>query len=205
MSALLAIDVSPRLENSVSRKLTDRFVDHWKAMHPGGHVIRRDLMRTRLPFIDLSWIGGAFMPPEHQSAEMKEAIRNSDELVAELIAADRIVIGTPMFNFSIPAALKAYIDHVVRVGVTVTPQYDGVLRNKKATVILASGSSYAEGTKWASCDNASTYLMQILGFLGIRAVTLVRAGRTLSIDRGETTFTDFAAQFEGQLLEAARA
>ncbi|HKX31772.1 MAG TPA: NAD(P)H-dependent oxidoreductase [Blastocatellia bacterium] len=204
MSALLAIEVSPRLGNSISRKLTVRFIEHWMAAHPDGEIIRRDLMKTRLPFVDLSWIGGAFTPPEQQSPEMKEAIRGSDELIAELMAADHLVIGTPMFNFSIPAALKAYIDHIVRVGVTVTTQYEGALRGKRATVILAAGSSFAPGTKWESCDSASAYLRQILGFIGINEVAMVIAGGTLAVDNGQTTFADFAAQFDGQLSDAAR-
>jgi FMN-dependent NADH-azoreductase len=205
MPALLAIDASPRFENSVSRKLTTRFIEHWKDAHPGGEVIRRDLMKTRLPFVDLSWIAGAFTAPEQQSPETKEAMRVSDELTAELLAADHIVIGTPMYNFSVPAVLKAYIDQIVRLGVTVSPRYEGLLRGTKATVILASGSSYAKGTKWAWCDGASAYLKQILGFLGVPDVTVVLAGGTLAVDMGHTSFADFAAQLEGQLSDAATA
>ena len=70
---LLAIEVSPRFENSISRMLTVRFIEHWKTAHPNGKIVRRDLMKTRLPFIDLSWIGGAFTPPDQQSCEMKES------------------------------------------------------------------------------------------------------------------------------------
>jgi len=199
---LLAINVSPRVENSVSRKLTIRFVEHWKAAHPDGVTIMRDLVETPPPFIDLSWIGGAFTPSEQHSPDMREAMRVSDEFIAELMAADHILIGTPMFNFSIPAALKAYIDQVVRVGVTVTPQYEGALRGKKATVILVSGSSFAIGP---SCNSASTYLQQILGFMGIADVAVVLAGGTLKVDTGRTTFADFAAQFDAPLSDAAKA
>jgi FMN-dependent NADH-azoreductase len=205
MSTLLAIEVSPRLENSVSRKLTAKFIEHWKNAHPGGRIIRRDLAQTRLPFIDLSWLSGAFTPPEQRSPEMKEALKWSDELTAELMAADHIVIGTPTYNFSIPAALKAYIDQIVRVGVTVTTQYEGRLRDKKATVILASGADFTTGAKLESCNGASTYLKLILGFLGITDVAVVLAGKTLAIDAGETTLADFAAQFEEELSGAARA
>jgi FMN-dependent NADH-azoreductase len=79
---------------------------------------------------------------------MKKAIRVSDDLIAELKAADDIVIGTPMYNFLIPAILKAYIDHVVRVGITFTMNYEGLLTGKKATVIIASGSDFGPGTKY---------------------------------------------------------
>ena len=125
MTTLLAIEVSPRFDYSVSRKLTAQFVEKWKAEHRDGSVVIRDLAKTPLPFVDLPWVGGAYTPAEHQSPDMAAAIKVSDDLIAELKAADHIVIGTPMYNFSIPAALKAYIDHVVRVGVTFTPQYGG--------------------------------------------------------------------------------
>ncbi len=100
MTTLLAIDASPRYEHSTSRKLTSLFVEKWQAAHPGGEVIWRDLIKTSLPFVDLPWIGGAFTPPEQHSPESAAAIKISNELVAELQAADRIIIGTPMYNFA---------------------------------------------------------------------------------------------------------
>ena len=131
MPSLLAIQVSPRFESSISRKLTTLFIDEWLAAHDG-RVVVRDLAQAPLPYVDLPWIGGAFAPPEHQSAESNAAIAVSDELVAELQAAEHIVIGTPMYNFSIPAVLKAWIDHIVRVGVTVSADNVGLLTGKKA-------------------------------------------------------------------------
>ncbi len=146
MKSLLAIEVSPRLDYSVSRKLTAQFIEKWNADHPGGSVVIRDLMKTPLPFVDLPWIGGAFTPAEQHSPDMAAAIKVSNDLIAELKTANHIVIGTPMYNFSIPAALKAYIDHVVRVGVTFTMQYQGLLTGKKATIILVSGGNFAPGS-----------------------------------------------------------
>lgn len=103
MTSLLAIDSSPRYELSTSRKLTSLFVEKWRAAHPGGEVVERDLIKTALPFVDLPWIGGACTPPEQHSPESAAAIKISNDLVAERQAADRIIIGTPMYNFSIPA------------------------------------------------------------------------------------------------------
>src|ERR1700722_725192 len=137
MPTLLAIEVSPRHGFSTSRRLTAHFIDAWKAAHPGSAVVVRDLMKTPPPFVDHAWIGGAFTPREQHSPESAAAIKISDELVAEIKGADEIIIGTPMFNFSIPAVLKAYIDQIVRVGVTVSPNNVGLLTGKKATVILA--------------------------------------------------------------------
>jgi FMN-dependent NADH-azoreductase len=113
MKTLLVVEVSPRLEFSVSRSLTARFVEQWKRGNPHGVVVVRDLFKSHIPFVDLHWIGGAFTPREQHSPESAAAIKVSDDLVAEMKSADHILIGTPMYNFSIPAILKAYIDQIV--------------------------------------------------------------------------------------------
>ena len=135
MPTLLVIESSPRGDHSVSRKLTAEFVTDWKAAHPGGTVVNRDLMKTPLTFVDVPWITGAYTPPEQHSPEVKQALAASDKLIAELKAADHIVIGTSMYNFSIPAALKAYIDQIVRIGVTFSASYEGLVKGKKLTVL----------------------------------------------------------------------
>lgn len=191
MPALLAISASPRHEHSTSRKLTSLFVEKWRAAHPGGQVIDRDLIRTSLPFVDLPWIGGAFTPPEQHSPESAAAIRISNDLVAELQAADRIVIGTPMYNFSIPAVLKAYIDHIVRVGVTVSPDNVGLLTGKKATIILASGGDFSAGSPVEGYNQASGYLRQVLAWIGIKDVEIILAGRARAGMAGETAVEAF--------------
>ncbi len=203
MTTLLTIEVSPRLDYSTSRKLTAEFTKSWKTAHAGGEVVTRDLMKTTLPFVDLPWIGGAYTPIEQHSPEMARAIEISDQLIAELKAADHVVIGTPMYNFSIPAVLKAYIDHIVRVGVTFTPQYQGLLTGKKATIILTSGGNYAPGSATESYNVAVSYLRQVLGFIGITDVQVVLAGRTTAVDQGQKTLPDFAAQFRPELTAAA--
>ncbi len=203
MISLLAIEVSPRFDYSVSRKLTAQFIEKWKADHLGGSVVIRDLMKTPLPFVDLPWIGGAFTPADQHSPDMVAAIKVSDDLIAELKTADHIVIGTPMYNFSIPAALKAYIDHVVRIGVTVTMKYEGLLTGKKATIILVSGGNFAPGTPFETYNVATSYLRQILGFIGITDVNVVLAGQALAVDQGGTTMDEFAGQFEQELSTAA--
>jgi len=190
MKTLLAIDVSPRYEHSTSRKLTALFVDKWKAAHPGGRVIDRDLLKTNLPFVDLPWIGGAFTHPEQHSPESAAAIKISNDLVAELQAADRIIIGTPMYNFTIPAVLKAYIDHIVRVGVTVVDNV-GQLTGKKATVILASGGDFSPGSPFEGYNQASGYLRQVLGFIGITDLDIILAGRERAGLAGETAVEEF--------------
>lgn len=191
MPTLLAIEVSPRYEYSTSRKLTALFVEKWRSAHPGGNVVVRDLMKTDLPFVDMPWIGGAFTPPEQHSPDSAAAIRISNDLVAELQAADQIVIGTPMYNFSIPAVLKAYIDHVVRIGVTVSAGNVGLLTGKKATIILASGGDYSPGSPVEGYNLASGYLRQVLGYIGITDVEIILAGRARAGDQGETATEQF--------------
>jgi FMN-dependent NADH-azoreductase len=189
MPTLLVIEVSPRHEFSTSRKLTALFIDQWKAAHPGAAVIVRDLMRTPPPFVDLAWIGGAFTPREQHSPESAAAIKVS----AELKAADHIVIGTPMFNFSIPAVLKAYIDQIVRVGVTVSPNNVGLLTGKKATIILASGGDFSPGSPVEKYNQASGYLRQVLAWIGIKDVEIILAGRARAGATGETAVEQFGA------------
>jgi FMN-dependent NADH-azoreductase len=191
MPALLAIGVSPRYELSTSRKLTALFIEKWRAAHPGGQVIDRDLIKTDLPFVDLPWIGGAFTPPEQHSPESAAAIKISNDLVAELQSVDHIVIGTPMYNFSIPAVLKAYIDHIVRVGVTVTPDNVGLLTGKKVTVILASGGDFSPGSPAEGYNQASGYLRQVLAWIGIEDVDIILAGRARAGVTGETAVEQF--------------
>jgi FMN-dependent NADH-azoreductase len=192
MTTLLAIEVSPRYAHSTSRKLTSVFTESWRAAHPGGTVVARDLMKTNLPFVDMPWIGGAFTPPEQHSAESKAAIKISDELVAELKAADHIVIGTPMYNFSIPAILKAYIDHIVRVGVTVKDNV-GQLTGKKATILLATGGDFTPGSPVEGYNLASGYLRQVLGFIGIKDIEIILADRAKGGGMGETAVEAFGA------------
>ena len=196
MSTLLAIGVSPRYDYSTSRKLTALFVEKWWAAHPGGQVIDRDLIKTHLPFVDLPWIGGAFTPPDQHSPESAAAIKVSNHLVAELQSADHIVIGTPMYNFSIPAVLKAYIDHVVRKGLTVSTDNVGMLTGKKATVILATGGDFSPGSPVEGYNLASGYLRQVLGFIGITDVEIILAGGPRAGAYGEAAVEQFGDAVE---------
>ena len=130
--------------------------------------------------------------------ESAAAIKVSDDLVAELKAADRVLIGTPMFNFAIPAVLKAYIDHVVRVGVTVTADNKGLLLGKSADIILASGGDFSPGSPVEKYNHASGYLRQVLAWIGITDTNIILAGRAMAGVNGET-----AVERLGAIVEAA--
>ena len=193
MPNLLAIEVSPRHHSSTSRKLTTHFIEQWKAGHPGSGVVVRDLIKTPPPFVDLAWIGGAYTPREQHSPESAAAIKVSDDLVAELMVADHILIGTPMFNFSIPAVLKAYIDQIVRVGVTVSSNNVGLLTGKQATIILASGGDFSPGSPVEKYNQASGYLRQVLAWIEIKDVEIILAGRARAGATGETAVEQFGS------------
>ena len=204
MPTLLVIESSPRGDRSVSRKLTAEFVADWQQAHPGGTVVTRDLMKTPLSFVDVPWITGAYTPPEQHSPEVKQALRLSDELIAELMQADHIVVGTSMYNFSIPAALKAYVDQIVRVGVTFSANYEGLVKGKKLFVLLASGGVYTPGAPAEAYNVAGSYLKQVFGFIGITDSSIVLAGGTAGIDRGTTTLPELLAQFSPEVAALAK-
>ncbi len=204
MSNLLAIYSSPRGEASVSRKLTGMFISGWREANPQGAVVDRDLTQTHLPFVDLPWIVGSHTPDDLHSPAMRDALRVSNQLIPELFAADHIVLGTSLYNHSIPAILKAYIDHVVRVGVTVSPSYEGLLKGKKLTVILASAGVYTPGSPNESYNVASSYLKQIFAFIGITDVRIVLAGGTVAVDRQEATMEELVAHFQAGISAAVK-
>jgi FMN-dependent NADH-azoreductase len=205
MPSLLVIESSPRGDYSISRALTAKFVAKWSETHSGGTVVTRDLSKTDLPFVDLPWIAGAYTPVEQHSPEMTKALSVSNTLIPELQAADHIVLGTSMYNFSLPAILKAYIDHVVRIGVTVSASYEGQLKGKKLTVILASGGIYTPGSPTEGYNLETGYLKAIFGFIGITDVTIVLAGGSSAVSQGKTSQADLVASFTPEVEAAAAA
>jgi FMN-dependent NADH-azoreductase len=198
---LLVVEVSPRGSSSVSRALTAIYVDSWKVAHPSGRVIFRDLIETRLPFIDLPWIVAANTDPARHTGEQAAAIATSDELIAELKAADRIVVGTPMYNLSIPALLKAYLDQIVRIGLTVTADNKGLLAGRSVDVILASGGDFSPGSRIEQFNLARDYLAAIFRWIGIGDVNFVLAGRASVADTGDRSINRFR---EGVVAAAVR-
>ena len=184
MKTLLHIDSSPRGERSQSRMLTSRFATIWLETNPGGSVIHRDVGLNPLPVVNEHWIAAAFSDPANHTVEQAEAITISNVLVDELLAADDVLIGAPMYNFTVNAALKAWIDQVVRVGRTVEyPSYTGLLTGKRATVITTRGSTgMGPGEPMEPYDALVPYMRQILGFIGITDLSIVFAGSQAGTD-----------------------
>jgi FMN-dependent NADH-azoreductase len=174
---LLRIDSSAR-RNSVSRQLTERFVEAWKKENPEAEVIHRDLATTHLPLITDEWTLAAHSDPVTLTPAQREALDVSYTLIDELLAADVIVIGAPMYNFTVSAPLKAWIDQVVRAGRTVLfgPNgTKGVLKGKKVVVVTSRGGSYRPGSPAAQFDHQEPYLRHILAFIGLTDVTFIHA------------------------------
>jgi FMN-dependent NADH-azoreductase len=206
MSKLLKIDVSPRGDYSISRKLGNRFATEWQSNHVGGEIITRDLATTKIPYVDLPWIAGAFTAPAQHTSEHKAALKLSDEFIAELLAADEVVISTPMYNFNVPAALKAWIDHIVRLNKTFGfgPEgLKGLAAGKKVTVIIASGSEYISGSPMESYNLEGPYFRVIFGFIGITDLTIIHAGGTNKVAQGEVTEPIFIEKFVHEVDLAA--
>ena len=174
---LLQIDSSARL-SSVSRELTAEFTEEWKRENPGGEVVTRDLAKTPLPLITDEWTSAIFTDPSKLTPEQREVLAISDTLIAELFAADTIVIGVPMYNFSLPWPLKAWIDQIVRLGKTFAygaKGREGLLTGKRFVVITSRGGAYPAGTPQASVDFQEPYLRHIFGFIGATDITFIHA------------------------------
>ncbi len=171
MTHILHIDASARHQQSVSRALSAEAVENIGGGAANVTVTRRDLANG-LPQVDESWVGANFTPKAARTDEQRSVLELSDALVDELRAANVIVIGMPVYNFSVPAALKAWIDQVARVGETFAYTETGpkgLLDGKSVIVTFASGG-VALGSDY---DFASGYLRHFLGFLGITDVKFI--------------------------------
>ena len=173
MTNILRLDASIKPAGSISRRLTDRVLARLTEAQPDATVTSRDLA-SGLPAIDAAWIGAIFTPAEARTTEQAAIAAVSDTLIAEVKAADVVVIGLPIYNFGTPASLKTWFDHIARKGETFTyteagPQ--GLLTGKRAIIALSS-----DGTRFGSeIDFASGYVRHMLGFLGITDVDFVAA------------------------------
>lgn len=174
MAHILSVQSSARNEGSQSRALSAELIDALGGTSEHSIVVR-DLAEP-IPQLDEKWLGANWTPAEERSDEQARALALSDTLISELEAADTIVIGVPLYNFSVPAALKAWIDQVARAGRTFRysengPQ--GLLEGKRAFVVVASGGVPVD----SPVDFATPYVRQVLGFIGITDVTVIAADR----------------------------
>ena len=170
---VLFVSASARQQNSVTRHFANELLNSLQAQHGKLQIQMRDTA-SGIPFINEQWVNANFTASEERSEEQKDTLTYSDSLVAELQQADAIIISSPIYNFSVPASLKAWIDQIARAGLTFNYTENGPvgkLSNKKAYIVMASG-----GTELGSeTDFASPYLKHVLGFIGIQDVSIISA------------------------------
>jgi FMN-dependent NADH-azoreductase len=177
MKHILHLKSSIQGAASYSIKLGNTIVEKIEAQYPGSTVEELNLAEVEIPHLNATALRAFFIPEDQRTAEDKEAIRLSDELVKQLFAADIIVIGAPLINFTIHSALKAWIDHITRAGITFGYGENGpfgMVTGKKVYVAVSSGGVYSEGPGKAN-DFVAPYLKAFLGFLGMTDLTVFRA------------------------------
>lgn len=198
MNTLLSIQASLFSDQGASSGLARQFVTGWRAAHPTGTVVERDLARDPVPHLDAERFGAFIAAPEARTPSQREIVAYSDRLIDELKRADTIALGLPLYNFGVPSTLKAYFDHVARAGVTF--RYTdkgsvGLLTGKQAYVFAARGGIY-QGS-----DVQTQYVRNFLGFLGIEAVEFVfaeglalgEASKRKSLERASAQIATLAA------------
>lgn len=165
---------------SASRQITDFFVKSWLGCDPGIEIVRRDLAAEPLPHFGLDAIEGWATPIADRTDVQAKAVASSERLISELLATDVLVVGAPMYNFSIPSLLKAWIDHIAIAGRTFryTPdgRPEGLVTGKRVFIIASRGGTYAMEPMKAF-NFQDTYLLRVLGFLGMTDVTVIAVER----------------------------
>lgn len=197
MNKILIINASVREEKSHSRKLAQIFIANWKQRHPEDLFTHREVGINNIPPINEDWIVSAFIKPDDRTVQNQKGVVLSDEFVKELKENDIYVIGTPMYNWSIPSGLKAYIDQIMRINETwrfrsgvPDGDYVGLLKNKKLFILSSRGDTgYGEKEKNENMNFQTTYLKFIFGIMGVRHST------TISLDNEE---------FGGEIFEKSK-
>jgi FMN-dependent NADH-azoreductase len=174
MATLLQINSSLFGDNGNSSVLSQEFVQRWRAQNPTGEVIVRDFSKEDVPHLDATRVQALFTPAENRTPEQQAVVDYSDKIIAEIQAADVIVIGVPLYNFGVPSTLKAYFDHIARAGVTFKYTETGpvgLLENKPVYVIATRGGVH----KGQPTDTQSQFLSNFLGFVGLKDVHFIYA------------------------------
>ena len=180
MPTLLRIDSSSRRDGSHSRALGNAFEAAWSSRFPDATIIRRDLAANPIAHIHEATIAGFYAPAEKLDASLRGALALSDRLIDEVNAADTILIATPMYNFTVPSALKSWIDQIVRINRTFSydgTNFTGLVKTKRVVVVTAFGAGGYSGAL-AGADFVTPYLKFLFGFLGVADVTVIPAEAT---------------------------
>ncbi|MGK9233002.1 NAD(P)H-dependent oxidoreductase [Inquilinus limosus] len=200
MTTILHIDSSARAGRSHTRRLSARFVQGWLARRPYDEVIRRDVGLEPPPPVTEAWIAAAFTKPERRTPEMRATLALSDALVDELERADLIVAGVPMYNFGLPAQMKAWVDNIVRVGRTFGfdrsrpgEPYWPMLSGKRLVTLGARGDwGYGPGERLAGMNHVEPHLQTVFRYIGVTDAVSIAA-----------EYDEFADERIQQSLQAA--
>lgn len=213
MTKLLILNSSGRIDRSITRQLTAEFRRQWQAAVPTTEVIERDLIAEPPAFVNGPWVAAAFSDPGQHTPQMQRAIAPSDQLVDELMSADHVVIGAPLYNFGMPAALKAYVDQIVRVGRTFSfdasrpDPYTPLLPQTPLTVITSAGDgALLPGGELYALNTLEPAIKTIAGFIGLAEPEFIRVGYeeyqdNRHLDSMARAFEDLA-QHIGKLTKA---
>ncbi len=200
---ILHIDSSPSGDESFSRRFSAKLVAKLKQDNPGATVTYRDLVADPFPHVNPVEVRTLFVPDAKRTPEQDKLMAKSDTAIAELKAADIIVIGSPMYNFSITTQLKAWIDHVVLPGKTFNYGEKGPVgalsEGKKLYLIVARGGVYSEGP-FKPAEHQDSYLKAILGFIGLKDVTVIPVE---GVSMGEDAKNKAEASAEASIEKAA--
>jgi FMN-dependent NADH-azoreductase len=168
MSHLLHVDSSIRKDVSVSRTLTARAVRNWRAAHPEGTVTYRDLGAYPVPHLDDAGGMARQTPPEQHTPEQAASWRLSEQLIAEVRAADTIILGLPLYNYGAPSSVKAWIDHLIAPGLSYDPATGtGLLEGRDLIVLSSRGGGYGPEAPKHGWDHAIPWLPHILEVTGL--------------------------------------
>lgn len=195
---VLEVSASARSEESVSRSLTQDIIAALEDREGSIQLTRRDLA-AGVPFVDDRWVEANFTAEEDRSSQQRDVLAFSDELIAELQEADLVVIGSPIYNFGVPAALKAWVDMVARARVTFRYTEngpEGLLTGKRAIIVIASGGVPVD----SAVDFATPYLRQALRFIGIDDIEVIAADQLNKL--GETSI-DSARERIAEVIHAS--
>ncbi len=186
MSTLLRIDCSARQDGSHSSHLADVAQAAWQTSTPNGTVLHRHLGRDPLPLISQETITGFYTPAESMTDTLRAATALSNALIDELQSADTLLLAVPIYNFSAPAALKAWIDQVTRIGRTFAYEdgaFRGLVKTRRAVILCVYGAEgYLPGQPFEQANFLEPYLRFLLSFMGIADIQVVSLQATTADD-----------------------
>jgi FMN-dependent NADH-azoreductase len=201
MANLLHIDSSMRIEQSRSRALSRHFAEAWRDANGEGTVVYRDLAAEPVPHLDHDAFSANFTPAEARTPYQHEARATAERLVGELLEADDIVIGMPLYNFGVPSTVKAWFDRLVVPGLTVGEQ-GGMLGDRTLTVTAARGGGYGPGSPREGWDHREPWLIHAFEQLGLTDVRFIHAELTLARESPAMIPLDLGAAEDESLAEA---